>query len=225
MTVAITFALTDGAILMTDGRRTNLQTDLVVTDAGVKLHRLTPSISAATYGLEPITRFTLQMLANGAQPDWGPLTYYDWISNILPEAFNLLKPQLSQFVNLTEVETLSGFILGGHHQRQPFIARILYQGDKLITKDIQSTPGYGFVVGGYSCNGHQILLDHISRNPQLKRPLREGLGSSIQEITAIKNSMAAAITDIAAREPGVGGRIAFSIIRRGQPTKTGEMAS
>ncbi len=33
MTVAITFALTDGGILMTDGRRTNLQDDSIVTDA------------------------------------------------------------------------------------------------------------------------------------------------------------------------------------------------
>ena len=60
MAVAITFALTDGAILMTDGRRTNLQDDSIITGAGVRIHGLTPSISAATYGLEPITRFALE---------------------------------------------------------------------------------------------------------------------------------------------------------------------
>jgi len=36
MAVAITFALTDGAILMTDGRRTNLQDDSIITGAGGK---------------------------------------------------------------------------------------------------------------------------------------------------------------------------------------------
>jgi len=224
MTVAIAFALTDGAILMTDGRRTNLETDEIQTNSAEKIHRLTPTLSAATYGVEPWTRLTLDVLRQAAKPSWTPFEYASCINALLPQAFETLATdKLPALRALSQPDLLTGLILAGHFQKLPFICRVLYTGTTRIKHEISTTPGNGMVIGGYSCRGDELLLECIHSEPALQHSLREGLGSSIREISAIKNCMAQTIFEIATHEPSVGGDASFSIIRRNIPTKDGKV--
>ncbi len=223
MTVAIAFALSDGAILMTDRRRTDLETNKIHTDTAVKIHRLIPTLSAATFGVETWTRLTLEVLRKAAQPSWTPPEFVSCIDELLPQAFAGLAEEEPLPVSLNESHLLTGFVLAGHFQKLPFISRILYAGTKRITKEVATTPGQGILVGGYSCNGEEILMKHIQSEPALQKSLREGLGASIPEVTAIKNCMAQTVFEIATHESTVGGNASYSIIRRNAPTKCGEV--
>ena len=223
MTVAIAFALSDGAILMTDRRRTNLETNEIHTDTAVKIHRLTPTLSAASFGIETWTRLTLEVLQKAARPSWTPPEFVSCIDALLPQAFECLAEDQPVPLSLNEPDLITGLVLAGHFQKLPFISRILYAGTKRVTKEIATTPGQGILVGGHSCNGDEILMRHIQSEPALQKSLREGLGASIREVTAIKNCMAQTVFEIATHESTVGGNAAYAIIRRNAPTKYGEV--
>lgn len=222
MTIAIAMALPDGALLVTDGRRSHIDdSSLITTDSHNKITPLTDNLSVATYGLEPITTACLQAIKTAAQPDWNCSKYFLLASIYLPQVFAELKPQLATAIDLTNTNLETGFVFAGHDLGHPFIGRLLFAGERQVVTQIIRQPGCAAILGGFSCNTEDILLEHINQHPHISHTEENDYGT--KEEDALKDVIRQTIRDVSTHEPTVGGTISFTTIRHKHKTQTGTL--
>jgi 20S proteasome alpha/beta subunit len=222
MTIAIALALPDGALLFADGRRSHIDdSSFTATNSHNKINRLTDDLSVATYGLEPITSACLQTIKHAAQPDWNCSKYFLVASIYLPQIFAELKGQLSTSIDLTNTNLETGLVFAGHDHGHPFIGRLLFAGERQVVAQIIRQPGYAAILGGFSCNAEDILLQNINRHPNISHTEENDYGA--KEVGALKDVISQTIRDVSKHEPTVGGTISFISIRHKNKTETGTL--
>lgn len=218
MTIGITINLEDGVLLIADGRQISpfLNGQPVLNSDANKIHQITPTIAAITFGIGHATKIALQILSDNIDPTSSPHEICQLMDFSVETSWKYLTQMFSPDVDITHEAMIAGLMIGGVARNTPFISQALHD-DKGKKPSMVETEPYGCLfLGGIDQQASQIF--NAKAKHMFDRPHAVARPRTTEEIiNTFLNSAVETIRQVGMLNQGVGGTIRHVIIRRGMP--------
>ncbi|MCJ7459688.1 MAG: hypothetical protein MUP17_11965 [candidate division Zixibacteria bacterium] len=218
MTIGIAVCLTDGALLIADGKLSTFSPNVTtIRDDDDKIHRLAETIGAISFGIDPLTKAVLYSLEKSKiiNPDQLlPEQILQVIEKNMEPQWNCFLAHVSPASERNRPEMRAGFLIGGIAKNISFIGGILFRPDGHDSPKIETQPFNWMLLGGVE-HGSKVIfkkyIEFFSQNLQGKVNTEELL-----PLTFILAGIET-IRDVEKKDPTIGGRIKYVRIHSGLP--------
>ena len=215
MTIAITVCLTDGALLIADGKRTKpFSTNEQVQDNVNKIHRIGQRIGVISFGIETVTETAIKIIRRNVVDSArsSPQDVVTEIERSVGKCWRSFLQTLSPDIERNHPSMRAGFLVGGIARNINFIGGVLFWPDGHKPPTIETEPSKYIVLGGEEQNSQRIFADYLKK---LTENIRQE-GANDKKIYELSSVCAGALTirEVEKTNPAVGGTIRYVTIRR-----------
>jgi hypothetical protein len=232
MSLGIGVVLEDGALLVTDGRRTRPMGDpSFKADDDVKIDQVAPLVGAISFGFVQATENSVVMLKNylASGVACGTQQFQQAVLESVEFGWNfLIQRRLEGAYDLNHPAMRAGLIVGGLDAGGvPFVTGTLIRpnpaapGTNKHHTLVHTEPHNLLILGGEEQGAED---DFARRALEAYQRHRTGPGGSLDAfVPALRDAAAETIRMVAATNTGVGGTIRYASIRRGSGYTAGHL--
>ena len=223
MTLGIAMTLTDGVLLVVDGRLTwPMIAGAPPNDNVNKIHRLAENVAAISFGVVQATDIALHQLESLLPSAFSIDEVRLHVDSSVSAGWRYLMTHLAPDVDRNHPKMRAALIVGGLVGNQPFIAGAIDRPDGRDPAITRTDKFNFYMLGGEEQHARDFFATKAGeavRNFETK----QGTGIVNGLVNALINSAKETIRFVEAQEPDVGGIIHYAVIRKNFPYTTGQL--
>lgn len=218
MTIGIAVCLTDGALLIADGKRNELfPRPRIIQDDVDKIHRIGNTVSAISLGIDEVTQKAVHILTrdnviNGIQSS--PEEIMQRIVGIMDTTWNSYVEDLHSAIDRSRADFRAGLLVGGITGSTNFVSGVLVSPDGHTSPKIETRPLTSIIVGAEEHNPQCIFQEFYGR---LSAEPHERVNDAELEVLNLSSAGVLTIKAVEDKDADFGGKIKCVTIRRDYP--------
>jgi len=216
MTIGIAVCLADGALLIADGKKSELSPkSRIVKDDTDKIRRIGKTVGAITLGIDIVTNTVVNILKRDNVIDStcsSPEEIMREIERIMAANWNCYLRNLPSVIDRNQMYMRAGLLVGGFVGDINFISGVLFRPDAHESPKIETQPLTCIVLGGEEHNSQSIFEECIKK---LSEELQKKGNNEELQISSLISAGVLTIKIVEDKDPTFGGKIKCVTIRRG----------